>query len=122
MVSEFNDPNVPKIDELGHPGPSDETKHYWGTVYWTAYEIDRLGNAGPGIDKDRRVRFRSHRKSPIRRQLCELNQIIKGQHINASITRQLKKVETHEWIAGATYGRPVIKRLKRTDFEVIHID
>ncbi len=67
MVSEFNDPNVPKIDELGHPGPSNKTKYYWGTVYWTAYDIDRLGKAGPGIDKERRVRFRSYRKSPIRR-------------------------------------------------------
>ena len=122
MVSKFNDPNVPKIDELGFPGPSNATKYYWGTVYWTRYKIDRLGNKGPGVYRDRRVRFRSHRESPIRRQLCGLNQIIKDQHINASITRQLKKVETWDWIAGATYGRPVIKRLKRTDFEVIHID
>ena len=122
MVSKFNDPNVPKIDELGEPGPSKATKYYWGTVYYTKHSIDMYGQAGPGVPDKKNVRFRSHRTSPRRRQLCHLNLIVKDQHINKSITRQLKKVETWDWSAGATYGRPVIKRLVRTDFEVIHID
>ena len=122
MVSKFNDPNVPKIDELGFEGPSNKTKYYWATVAWTEHPIDMYGQAGPGEPDKRRVRFRSHRTSPRRRQLCGINQIIEDQHINAGITRQLKKVETWDWSAGATYGRPVIKRLVRTDFEVIHID
>ena len=130
MVSKFNDPNVPKIDELGFPGPSNETKYYWGTVSWTRHKIDRLGKAGPGVYRDRRVRFRSHRESPIRRQLCGINQIIEGQHINASITRQLKKVETWSQTpnrsGGSGWGLKQfefgVRELERTDFEVIHID
>ncbi len=130
MVSKFNDPNVPKIDELGHPGPSNATKYYWATVYWTRYKIDRLGNKGPGVYRDRRVRFRSHRESPRRRQLCGINQIIKDQHINASITRQLKKVETWSQTpnrsGGSGWGLKQfefgVRELVRTDFEVIHID
>ena len=130
MVSYFKDPNEEKIDELGFEGPSDETKWYWGTVYWTRYKIDRLGNKGPGVYRDRRVRFRSHRKSPIRRQLCGINQIIKDQHINRSITRQLKKVETWSQTpnrsGGSGWGLKQfefgVKELVRTDFEVIHID
>ena len=122
MVSKFNDPNVPKIDELGFPGPSNKTKYYWGTVHYTKHNINMYGQAGPGVPDKKNVRFRSYRTSRRSRQLCGINQIIKDQHINASITRQLKKVETWDGIAGPTYGRPVIKRLKRTDFEVIHID
>ena len=42
MVSEFNDPNVLKVEELSTPGPR-ETKYYWGTVKWTQYRISRTG-------------------------------------------------------------------------------
>ena len=132
MVSKFNDLNDEKIDELGFPGPSNETKFYWGTVSWTKYNIDRLGNKGSGENDKRRVRFRSYRESPRRRQLCRINQIIEDQHINESITRQLKKVETWSQTLGGSgssgsgwglkqkeFG---VRTLERTDFEVIHID
>ena len=49
MVSEFNNPNVPKIDELGFPGPSNATKYYWATVYWTRHDIDMYGRLAPGL-------------------------------------------------------------------------
>ena len=94
MVSEYNDPNVPKVPELATPGPT-STKYYWATVAWKKHDIDMYGLAGPSVDRDRSVRFRSHRTSPRRRELCNLNQIIKDQHISAGIARQVEQRSKH---------------------------
>ena len=96
MVSEYNDPNVPKVPELATPGPT-STKYYWATVAWTEHAIDMYGQAGPGEPDKRRVRFRSHRTSPRRRELCHLNQIIKDQHISAGIARKIEQRTTRVW-------------------------
>lgn len=120
MVSEYNDPNVPKVPELATPGPT-STKYYWGTVAWTEHPIDMYGQAGPSVDRDRSVRFRSHRTSPRRRELCNLNQIIKDQHISASIARKIEQrsKRTFRWINSPAGGNVIGSTTNR--LYVVHV-
>lgn len=105
----YRDPNIPhKIEELAAPAPK-ETQTYIGTVQWTKYSVDRLGNKGLGEINTKEVNFLAYRISRRVKQLRENNQIIETLHISANVTRQIEKRETHEWIAGSTYGRPVKK-------------
>ena len=91
MRSYYRDPNLPdKIEVLATPGP-EETQNYIGTVQWTKYSVDCLGNKVDREVKDMEVEFLAYKSSRRSRKLCDSNQIIEMPHISANVTRQIEK-------------------------------
>ncbi len=90
MKSDFNDPNVPKIPQLGDKGPR-ETQTYTGTVYWDKVDIDMYGRSRNREEKDLDVSFEAYRDNQRWRKLCHNNQAIDSPHITASITRKIEQ-------------------------------
>ena len=107
MVSDFNDPNEPKVAKLGDPGPP-ETEHYIGTAEWDIRLVERSGRRSSSTVMWTEVEFDSFRDQRRSIRLCEENQVIENPHISASIARQIenrpvmKRVRKHTWI-GVSY-------------------
>ncbi len=93
MVSEYDDPNVPKVPELAHRGPRGAGLNtYTGTVEWTKWDVNSSGNLENRSIEKLPIKFLSYReKDARRRQLCEDNQKIEDPHISASIARKIEK-------------------------------
>ena len=122
MKSVFNDPNVPKISQLGDKGPR-ETQTYAGTVYWDKLDIDMWGRAHNRERKKLPVSFLAYKDNSRWRTLCKNNQAIESPHITASITRKIVNRPgtirvTRVWPLGITTWRNVTTN----KLVVVHID
>ena len=125
MVSEYDDPNVPKVPELAARvrGSGSEVNTYTGTIEWTKWDVNSSGNL-----VDEKVRklpvdnFLSWKTSKRTRQLCFANQVIKDPHISAGIARQIeKRSESYRSVVTDGFGRKRRLWKKRYKIVVAHV-
>ena len=121
MKSDFNDPNVPKIPELGYAGPQ-ETRTYTGTIYWTKVDIDRWGRARGREEKDLDVSFEAYRDNQRWRKLCYNNQAIDSPHISASITRKIVNRPGTIRVPISVPLGTIMRNVTTNKLVVVHID
>ena len=120
MVSDFDDPNVPKISKLADPGPT-ETQSYIGTVEWDMRLVERSGRRSPSEVMWREVKFRSYRDHRRSIRLCDKNQVIEYPHIVTSIARQIENrpKRTFRWINSPAGGNVIGSTTNR--LYVVHV-
>ena len=91
LRSYFRDPNVPPVPQLGAEGSdADGTKHYWATVKWDRYFVNRDATRSSKRVRYGRVKFKAFKSERKLVQLCYPNQVIENQHVSASIGRQVE--------------------------------